>query len=276
MKIKLFDYHIQVLEHGFNKPLRVDETILAAIKKGLSAICLTDHYPLPFGFIDLTKDMRVQYPDYVEKVLEAKNKYKEDIDIYLGAEFEWLPKYEGWIAQEIQKYPFDYVIGSVHYVNNYPIDYTQKWFEELVEKTGGIKIVVSRYYQEIRNAIQSDLFDGLGHLDRIKRYCWGIYLHEDEDWYREEIDNTLGILQKSRKVMEINTSGLNKPFASTYPSLWILKEAKSRDIEITVGSDAHIPDNVGRDLDKALELAQSVGYQKLVRFEKRKKIEIKI
>lgn len=273
-KFRLFDYHTQALDHGIRKVLRIEETVDAAMDKGLSAICLTDHFPLPKDFADKTNDIRIMYPEYVEKVFQAREKYKDQIEILFGVEIDWLEGYEDWISKEVKKYPFDYVIGSVHYIAGYPIDYTDRWFKELVNKSGGIKKVVSKYYQEIRNVIASNFFDGLGHLDRIKRYSVDIYFREDEDWYREEIDKTLGILQKSRMVMEINTSGLTKPFASTYPSPWILKEAKKRDIKIIIGSDAHTPENVGKDLDRAVELAKSVGYQKLVRFEKRKKTEV--
>ena len=101
--IRLFDYHTQSLAHEKGSKLKIEETIKAAIKKSLSAICLTDHFPLPPDFIDLTEDVRVRYPDYVEKVLNAKEKYKNDIEVLLGAEFDWLEGYETWIDKEINK-----------------------------------------------------------------------------------------------------------------------------------------------------------------------------
>ena len=72
--------------------------------------------------------------------------------------------------------------------------------------------------------------------------------------------------------IEISCAGLRKPCKEIYPSLEFLKLARSFDVPITLGSDAHVPQDVGRDLDKAIELAKAAGYTEFCRFKKRKKI----
>lgn len=276
MKKYLFDYHTQGLAHEKGSKLRIEETIEAAIKKGLSAICLTDHFPLPPDFNDLTKDVRVKYPEYVELVVKTKNKYKNNIEVLLGAEFDWLEGYEEWIENEIQKYPFDYTIGSVHFVGNIPIDYTREYFIKTLKVYGGIKKLIRKYYEQIRELSTSNLFDSIGHLDRIKVYNDGNFFSEKEDWYRNEVLKTLNAISKNTSILEINTSGIDKVCKEQYPSTWILKEAKKKDINLTLGSDAHIPEKVGRNLENAVEIAKQARYTSLVRFKKRKKIEVKI
>ena len=276
MKKYLFDYHAQSLAHEKGSKLKIEETIKAAIKKSLSAICLTDHFPLPPDFIDLTEDVRVRYPDYVEKVLNAKEKYKNDIEVLLGAEFDWLEGYETWIDKEINKYPFDYCIGSVHYIGKFPLDYTKEYFNKLVKAYGGIKIVIQKYFQLVRDMASSKFFDAVGHLDRIKVFNDGSYFLEGEEWYRKEVKNTLDVISKNVITMELNTSGIDKACKEQYPSTWILKDAKKKGINLTLGSDAHIPYKVGKNLDKAIDIAQQAGYTSLERFIKRKKIEVKI
>lgn len=275
-KIYLFDYHTQSLDHEKGSKLRIEKTIEAAITKGLAAICLTDHFPLPPDFTDLTKDLRVRYPEYAEKVLKAKEKYKKDIEVFLGAEFDWLDGYEKWIEGKINQYPFDYVIGSVHYIQSFPIDYEKKYFDQAVKEYKGIKRVIQKYYQLIREMAQSKLFDSIGHLDRIKVFNDGTYFRQEEEWYKKEVVNTLDIIAKTIETTELNTSGLYKACREQYPSTWILKETKKRGIDLTLGSDAHVPEKVGRNLETAVKLAKSVGYTSLVRFKQRKKIEVSL
>src|SRR3989344_9624868 len=100
-KTKLFDYHLQALAHGKNKPVLIDETIQSAIKKGLSSICFTDHFPLPKVFDDPTSDIRVKFPNYVWKVQEAQKNFKNRIEVFLGTEFDWLPQFKNWISRQI-------------------------------------------------------------------------------------------------------------------------------------------------------------------------------
>ncbi|MBI2611706.1 histidinol-phosphatase HisJ [Candidatus Gottesmanbacteria bacterium] len=275
-KIFLFDYHVQALAHERGSKLRIEETIESAIEKGLSAICLTDHFPLPSDFTDLTKDVRVKYPGYVDKVISAKEKYKNDIEVLLGAEFDWLSSYEEWIENAEKQYPFDYVIGSVHFLDNIPIDYTKEYFVKAIKTYGGIKSLITKYYENVRKVSISNLFDSIGHLDRIKVFNDGNFFSEKVDWYRMEVLKTLDVIAKYTKTIEVNTAGLNRVCQSTYPSLWILKEAKKRGINLTLGSDAHFPQKVGRNLDIAVSLAKQAGFTSLVRFKNRTKIEVKI
>lgn len=275
MKPILFDYHTQALDHGENKPIRIEETVESAIEKGLVAICLTDHYRMPPNFSDATDDARVQYPQYMEDVMKAKNKYKNEIEVIFGAEFEWLAGFEDWTEEETKKYPFDYTIGSVHYVRGIPIDFIPEYFEKAINLCGGIQGLVKEYFLQTRRCAQSMLFSSIGHLDRIKEFNRNFY-SEDETWYRKEVLETLDCISKTTKTMEINTSGLRKVCKAIYPSEWIVRQACKRNIDLTIGSDAHTPENIGSGLEKGIEIAKRAGYKKLVRFIKRKKIEVKI
>ncbi len=203
----------------------------------------------------------------------------------LGAEMDWLPEYEKWIRAEIEKYPFDYVIGSVHFLGrikddrgerNFCHDYSKEEFMKGLRYYVGAEKIVKKYFSEIRNMIESDLFDCVGHFDLIKKFNNGSLFSGNESWYRNEILQTLYVLKNTSMTMELNTAGLDRLCKEQYPSIWILEEAKKRNIQVTLGSDAHEPDEVGRNFDKALEVLRIVGYKSLVRFERRKKIEVKI
>lgn len=286
----LFDYHTQTLEHGFEKPLRIEETIQAAIKGSLSAICLTDHYPLPSGFIDPTEEKDCAMPmswyeDYQDQVTELIAKYRQEIRICRGAEFDWLPGYAGWTTKEIKRWPFDYVIGAVHFLGeiknekgrrNFLLDYREDEFLNGVRYFGGIRPLIEKYFGEVRAMILSGLFDCVGHIDLIKKYNDGSLFSEADGWYIEVVLETLDAIAESEMILEINTSGWDKKCGFAYPSLWILEEAKKRNISLTIGSDGHTPETIGRNLEKAVLLAKKAGYKKLMKFRQRKKMEVTI
>lgn len=290
MKIKLFDYHTQALDHGLGKQILVEETIQAAIDKGLSSICLTDHFPLPADFVDPTeeKDCTMPlslYPIYQKKIQEAKKKFGRQIEILVGAEFDWLPDYWKWTKKQLDLYTFDYAIGSVHFSGtivdkrgkrNFVIDYTEEEFLKGVKYYQGIKFLITRYYSAVQNMVESNLFDSIGHMDLVKKYNGGSLFSEEKTWYRKKVLETLELIEKFGLVIEINTSGFNRICKAQYPSLWILKEARKRNIKITMGSDAHAPKDIGKNLDRAIQIAKLAGYNSLVRFKKRKVIEVKI
>lgn len=285
MKKYLIDYHTQTIDHGDNKPLLLKETIEAAIKQRLIAICLTDHFPLPPNFQDSTHDGRVQYPDYYWKAIGTKETFKGKIEVDVGAEFDWFPMYREWISDQINKYEFDYLIGSVHFLGkikdesgerNFCHDFSYEEFMSGLKYYKDIKTLVCKYYQEVRNMIDSGLFDGVGHIDLIKKFNDGSLFNQNEEWYKDQVFQTLDVLTNSSMVMEINTSGWDKKCKEQYPSLWILEDAYKRGIPITIGSDAHTPEKIGSNLDKAIVLAKQAGYTSLVRFKKRKPIIVEI
>lgn len=285
-----FDYHTQALDHGLNKPIRVEETVETAIDRKLSAICLTDHFPLPNEFGDPTdeKDCTMnlsRYPIYLEKIRKAKQKFSDKIEILFGAEFDWLPNYQVWIRKQISTYQFDYIIGSVHFLGiikdknggrNFIIDYTKEEFKKGLSFYKNIQSLITKYYLEVQKMAKTKLFDSVGHFDLIKKYNDGTLFSYEEQWYKDLLLETLNVLTDTKIVLEINTAGWDKACKEQYPSLWILKEARKRNMKITMGSDAHVPENVGRNLDKAVKIAKLAGFKSLVRFKNRKKMEIKI
>lgn len=285
-----FDYHTHSIEHGLAKPRRVVDIIQAALDRGLSTICLTDHYPLPPGYEDPTdeKDCAMlfeDYPVYQQEVSQAIENFRGKINIRRGAEVDWLPEHVAWTRQEVGKWPFDYVMGSVHFIGriadslgerNFLLDYKEEEFLRGVEFFGGIEALVTSYYREIRALARSGIFDGVGHIDLVKKYNDGSLFSGNEPWYRETVAGTLNAVAQSGMSIEINTSGLDKKCQEAYPSLWILREARDRNIPLTISSDGHVPEIIGRNLSSAVDLARAAGYDQIVEYETRQRIIVGI
>jgi histidinol-phosphatase (PHP family) len=278
MAIKI-NFHMH--STGSDGNISPEEVIKESIAQGIHFMCFTDHYPAPGNIDPFASEFYTE--KHYNQLVSLKKKYKSDIDISIGAEFDWAEGFNQWYQKEIEKRKYDYLIGSVHRViinkENFGFWDDPIKTKEFLDRVGK-KNYVQAYFESMRNMIKSGIFDGVGHLDIIKlnnnRYN---LFSEKDDWYRIEIIKTLDILKESKMVMEINMRGEAKHGPDgQYPSFWIIKEAKKRNIPITIGNDFHNLkygpiDNL---LQEALSLARQAGYSEIVRFKARKMISIEI
>ena len=116
---------------------------------------------------------------------------------------------------------------------------------------------------------ESGIFDFVGHFDVPKKYKYYPSIDLTEDALA-----ALDGIAAADMAIEINTAGWDKPVQEAYPSLFYLQEAHRRKIPLIINADAHKAEDVARNFDRARELAQSAGYSRLVKYEKRKRIEI--
>ncbi|MDP8266648.1 MAG: histidinol-phosphatase HisJ family protein [Candidatus Aceula meridiana] len=257
----ILDYHNHTIlcGHAIGEPF---EYVEAALKQGLKEIGFSDHAPL-VSHEDPTVTMSFeQLPRYHQMIEEVKSRYAEsDIVIRVGIEADFIPGYEEKTRTIVEGYPYDFVIGSVHFIGDFPFD-NPKHKDRL--KTDDINQVFRDYNVLLRQSAKSGMFDIMAHIDLVKKF--GDKPTEDlSDDFRE----TAKAFKEAGVAVEINSSGLRKPVQEIYPSLAVLKILAETEIPITFGSDSHAPGDVGADFDKALELAKQAGYREYVAFEKR-------
>lgn len=283
MKKVLINFHVH--STGSDGKQTPEEVIKEAINAGIDFMCFTDHYKQPFLIEPNWPTDKFHSPAYVEDIKRLQEQYQDKIDISFGAEFDWIEPYSEWLKKEISKEKYDYIIGSVHVIVKndklfYALDFGKgnhaKWLAT-AERIGGIESFAKEYYRQVRLLAKSGLYDSVGHFDLIKIYNKdSCYFSENSDWYKKEVLSALDAIATAKMAIEINIRGFHKAIETQYPSLWILEEARKRNIPITIGSDAHRVGEVGQDLDKAYELARKAGYKEIVRFKARKKISIPI
>jgi histidinol-phosphatase (PHP family) len=131
--------------------------------------------------------------------------------------------------------------------------------------------VYSEYFGLVENAVNSRLFDVLGHPDIIK-----IFGAKPKTDFSHMLEETAEAIAESNVCTEINTRGLRKPCREIYPSEQFLRILRKHDVPITFGSDAHAPEDVGRDFKKALKLAKRVGYTHTCTFDHRDRVSERI
>jgi histidinol-phosphatase (PHP family) len=174
-----------------------------------------------------------------------------------------------------KKYHFDFIIGSIHYLGQFPdgtywtIDGSFGEFEKGLATVfnGDIKAVVQGYYALVKEMVTHYPPDIIGHLDLIKMHNRdNRFFSDTEDWYRQAVWETLQVIAASPCVVEMNTGGLARQRANDfYPTGWILAECARLGIPLTISSDAHKPDQLTGFFPEALSCLQKLDSPKLVR-----------
>lgn len=260
MKI-ICDYHMHtpLCGHAVGMPSQYADH---AVKAGLKEIGFSDHAPL-VSHADPKITMNFeQLPFYHAMIEDVKKKYGKNLNVLVGIEADFLPGHEAKTKAILDSYPYDYVIGSVHFIGQWGFDDPKE--RELWDKhdVNG----VYRYYHELlRKSAECGLFDYMAHVDLVKKFG-----HRPSDDMTQEVEKTARVFKETGMVIEINTSGLRKPVKEIYPSLEYLKIYQKAGVPLTFGSDAHDPKDVGRDFDKGLKLAKAAGYKEYVLLRKRK------
>ena len=240
----------------------IDEYVKQAIKNGTKYFGFSDHSPMNYN-----QEYRMnlnQSTIYENDIKKLKKKYEKKIKILLGYEVDYLPKYH---EDKILKANVDYLIGSVHFLDNWGFD-NPEFIREY--KNRDIDEIWREYFFQIEQLAKSGLFDIVGHIDLIK-----VFKFLPKTDIKLLALNTIKAIKKANMVVEINSAGWRKPIAEAYPSHKILELCYEYDINITFGSDAHKPSQVGLNSEKTLNLAKSIGFQKCAIFENRDKKYIK-
>jgi histidinol-phosphatase (PHP family) len=257
------DYHMHtpLCRHATGEPV---DYACRAVELGLTEIGFSDHSPMPRDDFDNWRMRADQLDEYVAKVRLAQKTFPQ-LTIRLALEVDFLPGQEDWIRKLAARHPWDYFIGSVHYVSDsWDIDNPAKLSEW--KKRDAFE-VWSAYFERLTLAAESKLFDIIGHTDLPKKF--GIRPVQDCTPLYEKF---LTVAKKSGCAIELNTAGLRKDCKEIYPSRQVLELAFQKDVPITFGSDAHLPEEVGMNFAEAINLARSVGYQKYCLFEQRQRV----
>ncbi|MGI5939764.1 MAG: histidinol-phosphatase HisJ family protein [Thermoleophilia bacterium] len=243
------DYHTHTERcgHASGRPF---EYVQAARAAGLLAIGVADHFPLlPSPNPELTMDID-DLGDYIAEVESLKEAHPGFV--LLGVEADYRPETVTELAALLAEYPFDYVIGSVHFLGEWAFDDPQQ-----IERYAGRDIDRSwaEYLQLVGDAADSGLFTILGHLDLMKKFG-----HRPTRSLDRELERLVERVAHAGVLVEINTAGLHKPVNEIYPAPHLLRLLHEAGVAITFGSDAHRPTEVGRDFAQAAALARLAGY----------------
>jgi len=191
---------------------------------------------------------------------------REQTDLRLGIEADFVPGGEDRMANLLEARDFDYVIGSVHFMRDGAVDMDDY---SVWDSGRSVEEIWRRYFQTIGEAAASGLFDVLAHPDLVK--VWGGERPLPGGDLRRYYELAMDGIAASGIAVEVSTAGLRKRVAEIYPAPAFLSMALEAGASVALSSDAHRPEDVGADYDRALELLDELGVRELSVFERRKR-----
>ena len=229
----------------------LEEMCIAGKSSNLRVLGISDHWCVPIceGTDWAEWCMKHENLDeYVETLLKLKSKYEdENFSLKIGLEVEFYPENIDSVLKNLQKYPIDYLIGSVHFTGTFSVDHDIADWDGLSQEE--MDDICEKYWQQLERAAGCEAFSFIGHLDLPKKYNL-----IDNTKYYPHAEKVLDVLQRNNGAMEINTAGWFKNCAEQYPAASIIQSALKRKIPMVISADAHHHSHITRNFDKASAL----------------------
>ena len=240
----------------------VPEMIAAAQAAGLAEVGISDHFILsPYPDLDVSWAMPADgLARYVDEVLAAARAAK--MIVRLGVEVDFFPETFSDAMSEVARFPFDYVIGGVHFANDFPIDYAPEPWLRLEQ--AGVDTVHATYWQRVTELARTGGVDIVAHLDLPKKFAFPVATD-----FSSEIAGAVAAVAQAGIVAELNTAGWDKPCREPYPAPSLLAQCCRAGIPALLSADGHATDEIARHFSRGAEELRRVGYVQTNVFEQR-------
>lgn len=269
----LTDYHLHLrpdeegssFERYFTAE-NVERYLGAAKSAGIEELGVSEHVYRFRAALDLW-----QHPLWVENAVDDIDAYCEFVrgtPLRLGIECDFIPGAEERIESLLGARDFDYVVGSVHFIGDGDAAIDHKGFD-VWEGNGDPDEVWRRYFEMVAAAARSGLFDILAHPDLVK--VWGRATPLPERDLRAFYEPAVEAIAESGIAVEISTAGIRKPVGELYPSRQLAEMCVEAGASFALSSDAHLPDQVGFEYDRAVQFMDELGIGELCVFEQRQR-----
>ena len=196
---------------------------------------------------------------------------REETDLRLGIEADFLPGREDRLANLLEARPWDYVVGSLHFVRGDAVDVhgDERWEAWDVWRSRDPERVWASYFELLGEAARSGLFDILAHPDLVK--VWGDRVPRPEGDPRRFYERAMAGIAESDVAVEVSTAGLRKPVGEMYPDPRFLELCLEAGRPVALSSDAHVPDDLGHEYERAVAWLGELGVAELAVFEGRRR-----
>ena len=239
--------------------VEIDVHAAAAVARGIAEIAITDHLDFEPGAPAYAFADHATRQQYVRGA--AERWADSGVTIRFGIEITYQRRHEEAIREHLAHCSYDYAIGSVHLMAGDPwaAGRAAAWVEGRT-----LAEVVAPYFDEVLGAIESELFDTIGHLDYVKKYLFPHVTPAQLTAAPELYEPLLHALVETGTSLEVNTSGLRQAAQETYPAAWAV--ARYRELggrQVTVGSDAHLARSFAFGLGRGYALASEAGFREV-------------
>ena len=252
----------------------IEAFVKRASERHFDHLGFSSHAPVDFDNSFAIKENDL--PAYIQEIERQKTLHPE-IKLFAALECDFIPGVTKPFDYFRSHYQLDYLIGGVHLVkppygdNLWFIDGSkQEIYDEGLARlfNNNIRRAVTAFWEQTFEMIETEHFDIIAHLDKIKMHNRDRFFHEDEQWYRILVEHAISLIKKHNIIVEINLRGLYKKRCNTfYPSPEIIRQLAQADIPIVISSDAHKAEELELFYDEAIAAVRDAGIQSLVCFE---------
>jgi histidinol-phosphatase (PHP family) len=197
--------------------------------------------------------------------LDEYVEFVRSTDLRMGIEADYVQGREDRMAGLLDEHDWDYVVGSVHFIRDAAVDMRGEW--DVWRTSGDPEKVWAAYFDALGEAARTGMFYILAHPDLVK--VWGDRIPEGD--LRRFYDRAMDGIASSDVAIEVSTAGLRKPVGEIYPARPFLEMCLDAGRPVALSSDAHVPEHVGHEYDRALELLSDLGVTELAVYERRER-----
>jgi histidinol-phosphatase (PHP family) len=266
----LTDYHVHLRpdehEHTFERAFtaanaeRYRET---AAERGIAELGVAEHIYRFSAALDIWD--HPFWRRYARDDLDAYCAFvREETDLRLGIEMDFVPGREDRIASQLDARDWDYVVGSIHFLRDRSLD-TEEY--SIWGEGSSPEKVWRRYFETVAESARCGLYDIIAHPDLVK--VWGRAAPVPDGDLRRYYEPAVEAFAESGVAVELSTAGWRKPVGEQYPAEPFLEMLADAGCAIALSSDAHVPDQLGFEYERALELLERVGIREIAVFERR-------
>jgi len=207
-------------------------------------------------------------PEYFDEIEAAQASTR--VKLRVGLEVDYFPGEERRLASLLDYHPFDFVLGSLHYIRGYDIGSRSGVVDFFSGK--GIEEALDVYYEGWKEAVESGLFDVMAHPDYFRKYLHLTRHHLPAfEEYGSAVFEAIDSLRSHGVGVEVNTSGYRHGIGDCYPVLGFMRAVREAGVEaVIIGSDTHVIEGLGLRLEEAVKRLEAAGYSHLCVYEGRR------
>jgi histidinol-phosphatase (PHP family) len=247
----------------------LEEIVQAYIRKGFKWVGITEHMP--------PVDNRFRYPDEIEAGLDARDlyhrfsryvqtarklqkKYASRITLYVGFETETYAGAYAHIERLKKTFRPDYIVGSVHHVNDVGIDWTAEVYHGLADQLGGLDALYVAYFDQQYKMLARLKPQVVGHFDLVRIFDEAYSQRLQKTSIRSRIQRNLDLIKRLGMIMDLNVRALHKGAGEPYIARPVLEQARALGIPVVPGDDSHDLATVGLYIEEGIDLLQRLGF----------------
>jgi len=268
----LTDYHVHLRPDDAGTPAgeyftaaNAERYLAAAAERGIAELGVSEHVHRFAQALDVW-----DHPFWREQAVDDLDAYCHFVrgqeGMKLGIEADFVTGREDRMATLLEAREWDYVVGSVHFLREAAVDMRGEWD---VWRSGDPDAIWRRYFETLGEAARCGMFDVLAHPDLVK--VWGAGAPAPDGDPRRFYEVAMDGIAESDVAIEVSTAGLRKPVGEIYPAAPFLEMCLDAGRPVALSSDAHVPEQLGHEYERAVDWLGGLGVREIAVFERRER-----